>query len=85
MQPATGSTEQQLGNFQNVLRMLEIEAHSANVSMDRVLTLIERQFILAELQRAGNVKGAAEALHRSPAAIYCAMKRLKLTGKRSEP
>ncbi len=86
MQPSQ-NTQTQSPNIQSALRMLEIEAHTANVPMDQVMTLLERQFITAEIQRRGNVERAAEALHRSPASLYRAMRRLKLIAnpKRSEP
>jgi DNA-binding NtrC family response regulator len=65
-------------DLQAQLRNLEIAAHTANVPMDEVINLVERQCILAAIQRRGNVTSASVNLRKQPCTIYRAMKRLKL-------
>jgi len=64
--------------LQAQLRNLEIAAHTANVPMDEVINLVERQCILAAIQRNGSVRMASVDLKKQPCSVYRAMKRLKL-------
>ena len=63
--------------IQQKLRELEIAAHTANVPMDDLINLIERQCLLAALQRnRGNVKGAAADLGISAWLVYKKQKKI---------
>lgn len=63
--------------IQQKLRELEIAAHSANVPMDEVINLIDRQFFLAAIQRNhGNAKRVAADIGRNVTTVYRRQKKL---------
>lgn len=57
--------------IQQKLRELEIAAHTANVPMDEVINLIERQFFFAAIQRnRGNARKVAADIGRNVTTVY---------------
>lgn len=63
--------------IQQKLRELEIAAHSAHVPMEEVINLVERQFLLAAIQRhKGNVNRVAADIGLSAGAVYSRQRKL---------
>lgn len=57
--------------IQQKLRELEIAAHTANMQMDDVINLVERQFFYAAVQRnRGNAQRVAADIGRNINTVY---------------
>jgi len=68
--------------IQQKLREIEVLAHTANVPMKEVISLIERQFLLAAIQRnKGNSIGIAADLGINIGTVYRKQKELLGQGR----
>jgi DNA-binding NtrC family response regulator len=78
------TTTEHAGAIQQHLQQLEILAHHARMSMDEMLALLQRQFVVANQVRCkGNVARVAAELKVPPSRVYQLIHSLRIAGRKN--